>query len=497
MDQGSHKADKSLLVNEVQNLNIDHEAHERSAVDLLKQCQSLSAELEQFQRYLIERKQETRVELRHFSKSVKAEFKLIQRTLNADPSAERTAHTLRSSNFPFYAAVWDAAKRCRGITALEKRFHWDPPYSPTAPLSGNVMKHPSSRHKRYSVMIDVIAQDGLEWVKVSNLTEKRILFDLAKDGWIEDSDNDSDGVIAEDDSDDEPEGLLKQAECLVKASKASRVRYKYPLVRIMLPRIQCGGSKVVDALLNKIRALGITVQTSEDIPTHSPTIAEALPQLAVNPFGGFSDTINVDCTILLALVSDLSHCRVEKEDWHHRAVLRQIEMEKDNQLLPNSLWPACGSRPLICTREAAIRMQEIVDLIGTESEKKRAECLMENASYQSRATRLQAFQELSEYAVPGFWQLPILAVDVDLPSIKACLPTVVEELSKSLSAINQSVFFYGWASGRTTISSNRVVAKEIEATIESDRTAESDRGPDIWISPASRSLVGKEKLRRN
>jgi hypothetical protein len=57
------------------------------------------------------------------------------------------------------------------------------------------------------------------------------------------------------------------------------------------------------------------------------------------------------------------------------------------------------------------------------------------------------------------------------------------------------VFFFGWWSGYTTISSNRTVAKEIEKTIEENRVRD-EAGPAIWISAESRSLVGKEKGRR-
>jgi hypothetical protein len=68
-------------------------------------------------------------------------------------------------------------------------------------------------------------------------------------------------------------------------------------------------------------------------------------------------------------------------------------------------------------------------------------------------------------------------------------------VSEILRSVNPSVFFFGWGSGCTTITSNGTVAREIEKTIEENRIAE-ESGPNIWIAPASRSLVGKEKERR-
>jgi hypothetical protein len=394
---------------------------------------------------------------------------------------------------PFYGAVWDSVKRCTGIVALEKRFYWTPDNKGKSELES---KHAVGlHHRRSSVLVDIIARDGLEWVKVSTLTEKRLLFDMAKAGWMGVSS--SEGSDIGDDG-EEPDGLMKQAEALKKASKATRVRYRHPEVRIVLPKIKRGGAKEVDELIKQVESLGIRVETSEDADA-TPPISAVLHRLAVDPFAEFSETINVDCTILLALVSDLSHSRIEAEHWHHRAILRQIEMEKENQLLPNSLWPAMGSRRLVCTNTAATRMHEIVDLIGTKTEKQRRDCLLnvESTSSWSQEKRVEAFQELSAYAVPSDWNIPIVVVDPDLAIIQQQLPFAAAEIAKILSPINQSVFLYGWATGLTTISSNRTVAKEIESTIEKHRSVENDAGPYIWLCPTARSLVGKEKTRRN
>jgi hypothetical protein len=401
---------------------------------------------------------------------------------------------LRSSNLPFYAAVWDYAKCCTGIVALEKRFYW------TAQKKSRGKVEPESvgspQQSRCNVLVDIVAQDGSEWIKISTLTEKRLLFDMAKAGWLGESSNEGSDITG--DEDDEPEGLMKQAEALINASKATRVRYRHPAVCIVLPKIKRGSGREMDELIQQIQALGIKVQTSEDLAGVVP-VSAALHRMTIDQFVRFSSTLNVDCTILLALVSDLSHSRVEAEDWHHRAILRQIEMESENQLLPNSLWPAMGSRPLVCARDAARRMHEIVDLIGTKSEKQRRDCLMdvESTSHWSKEQRIRGFQDLSAYAVPLDWNIPIKVVEFDIAFMQKQLPPAAEQVAKLLSPINQSVFLYGWATGMTTISSNRTVAKEIEGTIETHRLAEDEAGPDIWLCPTARSLVGKEKTRRN
>jgi hypothetical protein len=395
--------------------------------------------------------------------------------------------------------VWNAAKSSTGVVALKRRFYGD---LESKPKRGKLDSHGRSypvrpRQKHLSALVDVVAEDGAEWIKISSTTEKRILFDLARAGWVEETSSDEESNRSDDD-DAEDGSLIKLAEVLSKISKSTRVRYRNPKVRLLLPRVKRGSIKQVDKLLGKIEALGIEVQTSE-IASDTPSISRVLQRMAVDPYSRFSDTLNIDCTALLAFVSDISHGTVAPEDWHHHAISRQIEMEKEDQLLPSSVWPACGSRPLVSTREAITRMNEIVDLIGTESEKKRRDCLidMENSTVAwSREDRLNMFQELSAYAVPREWILPITQVESESAK-QDNLPSVARKVAPCLSTINESVFLYGWATGRTTISSNRGVKKTIEMAVENNRVDDDEVGPDIWLFPTARSLVGKEKLKRN
>jgi len=139
----------------------------------------------------------------------------------ANPTLPKTIHGLRTSNLPYFEAVWSTAKTCTSLTALNKRFYWLPGSDPTY-VNVHVAP-PGPRDRAYSTLVDIVAQDGLEWVKVSSITEKRIIWDMAKAGWVADSsDEDSEDVEGDDNID--PEGLQKQAEALVKACQATRVR---------------------------------------------------------------------------------------------------------------------------------------------------------------------------------------------------------------------------------------------------------------------------------
>ncbi|KAE8350565.1 hypothetical protein BDV28DRAFT_36261 [Aspergillus coremiiformis] len=353
----------------------------------------------------------------------------------------------------------------------------------------------------------------------------RLLFEMAKKGWEADSDADSDAESGEertvlrnfddgdsDDDEDEIE-LVKLASDMRKAAACTRVRYRHPRLRLVVPKIEEGVSREIHDLLKVIRSYGITVECGESAlfsdvggeKGHSTIAHEHLHHLLPTPFKSFSPTLNVDCTLLLALVSDLSHLKnIAPSPAYHRAIIRQLEFESERPLLTTELWPAMDDHDLVCTEEAAKRMREIVDTIGTDTEKRRTQILLGDPPFDSRGTNLviQAFQELSDYEIPSQLKMPIKTVEaksvIDSGIGQGKLPAVSHKVAEILSDINHSVFFYGWVTGITTISSNRTVVKQIETIVEEKRNGDEDlEGPQIWVCDTARSLIGKEKGRKN
>lgn len=76
----------------------------------------------------------------------------------ADTNAEKTIHTLRSSNLPFYSAIWEAAKASKALVTFHKRFYWD--QRPT--------RDSKRTEQKRCALVDVVADDGEEWIKVSS-----------------------------------------------------------------------------------------------------------------------------------------------------------------------------------------------------------------------------------------------------------------------------------------------------------------------------------------
>jgi len=376
------------------------------------------------------------------------------------------------------------------------------------------------------VLVDVVAEDGEQWLKVSTVTEKRLLFELAKQGWeAANSSSSSDGewtgtvssngtngsttarfdnfdTRAEEDDEEKIE-LIRLAQDLRKASLATRVRYKHPHVHFVLPNITPHKTPEVDLILSAIHSTGATTGCGPFLTSPSTPLSELFPRLLPSAARHLSSTINIDCTILLALVSDLSHYNSAtipleaasgaKDGQPHPASVRQLKMESEEQLLPSILYPLLQGRKMICTTEATRRMREIVSTIGTDSEKARTEIFITSSGPSSRMSPdlHSSLDLLTHHPIPSNLQLPISVVpsDVDL----ARLPAIAAKVAAQLSEINRSVFLYGWQEGYTTISSNRVVVKGVESVFEEERSEEV--GPDVWLVGTARSLVGKEKGR--
>ncbi|PGH19420.1 hypothetical protein AJ80_03920 [Polytolypa hystricis UAMH7299] len=480
-----------------------------------------------------------------------------------DERESRLLHSLRSSNLQFYATVWRVAKmECRGLVAFSKRFYWhetrggrisaieqtkmkdgassssvSPPL-PTSAKDGEadwdrlesefgdlaVSKKTGKSVKR-SVLVDIVADDGEEWVKVSTITPNRLLFELAKLGWEapwdsahsdEEKDESWNVTLQNDGSDDEDDNieLIKLAIDMKKAASLIRVRYKHPRIRFVLPKVVEGQIPEIDNIINGIRKAGAIVEcgtiatqngsldvdgTNDD--ASSQGLERFLPALLPNALPSLTSKLNVDCTLLLAMVSDLSHIRnIPPAPHHHRAILRQIEVEAKQPLIPTEIWPTMGDKDLVCTEEAVMRMREIVDTIGTPTEKERTSILMGDKE-QNRKVLVSQYQKLSDYQVPADWKLPIKVVPVQDEIERGLkdgrLPGVASKIANEISDINKSVFFYGWVTGVTTISSNRMVAKQIETLIEDNRFGDDDlAGPPVWLCDTARSLVGKENKRR-
>ena len=469
------------------------------------------------------------------------------------------ANRIESSNLSWYEALWAIARRQHGVTAILRRMYCSsqrgdglkPRFESNNSLE---CRDGCEQPRKQNVMVDIIAQDGLEWIKVSTITQRRLLFEMAKEGWNGyDSESDLGSYAG---SEGQSKGghdsgglrLVRLAHEMKIAARGVRVRYQHPKIRFILPNIKEGAIDEVDAVIADIRTTGAAVNCSgsgyinnadvdmsnlsigdDDLRTMLPSTISSAPRL--------TSTLNIDCTILLSLISDISH--VLKEDLllapagrYCKDVLRQIEVDARSPLLSNELYPMMIDRELVCTTEAVRRMREIVETMGTHSEKMRAgiffgealsstpdsdasgkDALLmakprspaENIADQLRSL-LRAY---SAHTVPASLKLPIKVVDYDIdavltgsiPAKHMPVPIARNVINKKLrlSVVNKSMFSYGWDAGIVTLTGNRAATSQIERAInealgeaenESDRNGERSGADAGAFSTQSGQLTG-------
>jgi len=473
-----------------------HKTENPTLEDLIERADRLIFELDFFRRWLQKLKPSPNIEIDGFRSTINSEIKMLKRLAN-ESGNEKRSHITRSSNIPFLEHLWNIVKTRKDVVCIQRRIYTASKVKQLSQIDhSRCIPNGRKPHDRAGyVAVDAIVDGGRTWIKASLVTNQRLLFDLAKQGWVSEGSEDhdcGDGAVSSQDGDEFDVPLVKTAKTLANAAKCFRSRTKTPRIHMMLPRVQPGQTPEIDSILDACERAGVSLYCGYNVPLSSD-IDSAVRKMAPDPFERFSDTLNIDCTVLLALVSEFSHTKVQKEIWFHKALCRQVEIEDAENLLPSLLYPAIRSHKLVCTKEAMKRMREIVETIGTPSEKTRTAILLGDDPEKSPAQLVGQMQEWSAYTVPSDWNLPIHVVDTNENDCHKHLPSESMIAIDGQSEINRSVFLHGWAAGCTTITSNRVAVKQIEGNLEKFQDLEDSIWPSIWLCPTARSLVGKEK----
>jgi hypothetical protein len=392
------------------------------AAALVTRAHRLLDSLESLQTHLRRNSLTKEVEIRPFATSLRSETRTLEALAATLPTPEST-HSLRSSNLGYLEAVWKCARAQVGVRGICQSFGFiDKEGREADRASGGGAK--DRKGKKGSVSVDVVAENGLVWIKVSTITAERVVHSLAKGGW-----EDAEGEV----------GLVKCVRGLVKASRCFRVQYLHPSVLVWLPNLWLDGGGeeegepeeeeeegvAVRGFLKAIMAEGARVQlgsgvilggeedptaTTIEASTESTTTATSqslqLPLAAavtatdtetlqemVKPLITTSTTINLDVTILLALVSDITHGPVPIQERFHPAIKRQLELESSGRRMGEEIYPLLHSRALLTTATAKKRFVEIVDIVGSPSEKERMRMILEGQVEEGE------WEELSPYGL--------------------------------------------------------------------------------------------------
>ncbi|POR34750.1 Uncharacterized protein TPAR_05071 [Tolypocladium paradoxum] len=413
------------------------------------------------------------------------------------------------------AVHWDIVKRCRSFVAIDQAFQGSAKDArkeemKQLALSGREkqMLHRAMKEQG-KIEVDVI-EGGSEWVAIKTLQEDRLARQMTDSGWSWGDYEVGDDV---DELEWEDIPLAKQIRRLVAAAKVNRHEYRIPRVRVVVPNIS-RANKDVHVLLDQLSRTDPSVQVIiEDrdgaFLSSPPPLDVAIENLIGDEFEGLTQTLNLDHTILVDLISDLTHLRLQPQPWQADTTRRQMEEEtRHGGLMARTLYPVLDGRTLVCTREAAEHFHEVLSTVGTSTERERGRLLVpfdDETRRMSRAAIRARFQSLSVRPVPPSVQMPVSVVAEvwDRPAMERAvregrLPPVALDVARcgGFKSSKLSIYMHGWAAGLVTVTSNKEVRGQIRTWVEANRRGEDERGPSIWRVDVTRNLLAKSATPR-
>lgn len=469
--------------------------------------------------------------LHDFVVSIKGSRNSVQRVLNTRAAAPRDPDgiqddfaseerdnkakaTIEGCGLTTHQAQWDAIKRTHGLLSFRRRF--------------------SGKGDKLGPTIDAVIQNGTEWIKVSIVTEKKLLYQMAQEGWHPDDSSEEDNS---EDTDDEDSGIaiIKTTKQLVRAARLNRCNTRTPHIRLVLPNIAEGRIDAIDKIFNRTRGLGQSKKGEADVQITVDCAGSPFLQMPIPPLDQvfaqmFRDTnrdrltpaLNLELTLLLSLFSDIAHAKIEPQPWFSRQTLSIIEDESHAPgVRLKGVYEALRGRRLECTQEVAREVRNVINDLATETTKARTRiffgrenmlegfdvprkrpttngngCAQSDVSHDDGAREAERvglvseLRKLSQYPVPDDLQLPIEIVGEDefdhreyAALIEAGkLPPVAEQVWLKLDrSYNRSCHLWGWLQNITTVSANNLNTRLIDATVDKVwNTCRSFKTRRIW-----------------
>lgn len=397
---------------------------------------------------------------------------------------------------------WDVIKRTHGLLAFRRRF--------------------AGKTGKLGPTIDAVVEDGTEWLRVSTVTQKKLIYQIAQEGWHPDDSSDEEDDESNDSDDDDNSGIeiIKTTRQLVQAARTHRCNTRIPKIRLVLPNLSMGRVNAIDKILNKVRKLGKSIKQEGTVDiivdcAESPFLQQPIPpleQAIVNLFRDtnqdrLTSTVNLELTLILSLVSDIAHGNIQPQEWYSRQTLSHIEDENHAPgVRLQGLYKALSGRHLQCTQEVAREVRNIVADLGTEATKARTLLYFGRQSMddgfitpRSQITGsvnggattdekdsglarepacqklVEQLRQLSQYPVPDGLQLPIEIIGddefnhEDYPALIEAgkLPLVSAKVWTKLDrSYNRSCYLWGWLQDITTISANNLNTRLIDAVVD-------------------------------
>ncbi|KAF8523026.1 hypothetical protein JB92DRAFT_2705719 [Gautieria morchelliformis] len=354
--------------------------------------------------------------LRIFKDSISREVEVLEQFL---ASSEHGSEL--STNASYFVAVWNEILSAPPpIVAVGKVFE---------PPDGKSKKNTSGSATPGGIKVDVVADEGRKWIRVNTMKNSRILAEFREaDSYLTGSEDDSDVDEPLSPPSAQENSLLRMGRALAAASTVPIAgTNEKPSVTLRLTRLQPeppdgDTDPRIAETIHSLGCLGIDIQLGERTFRSLHRDGGITCSLCRSRPVEFRPTnrVNMDLSMLIALVSDLSHAELPKNEegartrfrmpvcarsWklgkssttatssrkttgpdedleyskHSRALSNQCMQEMEHGLIDEIVGRLTSAGDHVTqfwtTEEARDRCLQIVEKIGGEAEKRRAHAL--------------------------------------------------------------------------------------------------------------------------
>ncbi|KAG8743297.1 hypothetical protein FRC10_012260 [Ceratobasidium sp. 414] len=243
-----------------------------------------------------------------------------------------------STNAPYILAVWSEIIAASPVHAVGKAFN--------LPQEKGRGKDPGS------VKVDVVADEGRRWIRVNTIKNSRLMTEIHElDGY--ESESSESGLLANGNisTQSHENSVLKMAKALLAAAKHHTVldTGETPRVTIRLTRLEVDPAASLDGkhvdpriarTVRDLETLGIDVQLGERPFPPRLTALHMSPPAPPRP----TLKINLDLSLIIALVSDLSHAPLPLTEEDARERFKPLtRVWKSGKLFRSSVIADLGS----------------------------------------------------------------------------------------------------------------------------------------------------------
>ncbi|CAO3664539.1 unnamed protein product [Rhizopus stolonifer] len=227
--------------------------------------------------------------------------------------------------------------------------------------------------KRRSIKVDIVADNGLTWIKVIARNAKAFRHEVMgleqQEEESDDDDDDDDLYAVKNDFDNLP--IFKKAREYLTTAQAHHVHFCTPTVVFAFLRIRPDEDIFVQKIMDRLREIGIVV--------YLHTLDNSLQSICQPKYKDLTtEKVNLDVSSIFALISELSHHPCPPDGVSALPIKIQAEREAVAPCLPQMKALIKGKKLFMIT-SAYERLKEIVQVVGGSNEQMRFKYLFRNA----------------------------------------------------------------------------------------------------------------------